>query len=648
MTLLAAGLSLVLLAGVLARLLERQPGAADRTFRWGMLAGCLTGMGGAVTRFTSPEPVSSSAGLGAAFGLDPLSAWFTAVFLGVGATIAVYGTHYMARERPQRRVGTAHLLLAVLIIALTGVVTARTIVAFLAAWEVMAIAAWLLVIFERERADVRRAGLVYLILTHTSTIALFGMFAAWGGGMGGGTFAELAAASAEDRIPVSLILMLGLIGFGIKAGVVPGHIWLPGAHAAAPSHISALLSGVMLKVGIYGLLRMLVLLGSPPVWWGWLVLLLGLVTAVMGVLWALAQHDLKRLLAYHSVENIGIILLGVGIGALGSAYHQPAIALLGVTGALLHTLNHALFKSLLFFGAGAVLRVTGTREIDRLGGLARMMPRTAAAFLIGSLAIVGLPPLNGFISEWVIFRGLLEAGGTAGALRTASVAAAGLALTGALALACFTKVHGVLFLGSSRGITALDTGAERGLVAPQLVLAAACIAIGLLPFLVMPTAVRVASGVLHGVGTAHDVAAVSATAAEISLAALALLVLGVAVWGLRTAVRSRTMVRAGVTWGCAYPAATSRMQHTASSYASNLLAVFGPLSGSRQVSGPMTLEVHVADPVLDRIGRPAWGWLRGTALSLRRIQTGRIVWYLVYVITALLGLLVYLWLAAAR
>jgi len=646
MTLLAVGLSLVLVAGVLARLLEQRPGAADRIFRWGTLAGCLTGMAGTISFFGLPEAASSAAGLGAAYGLDPLSAWFTAVFLGVGGTIAVYGTHYMARERPERRVGSAHLLLAVLLIALTGVVTARTIVAFLAAWEVMAIAAWLLVIFDREHADVRRAGLVYLILTHLSTIALFGMFAAWGGGTGAGTFAELAAASAQDRIPVALVAMLGLIGFGIKAGVVPGHIWLPGAHAAAPSHISALLSGVMLKVGIYGLLRMVTLLGPLPVWWGWLVLLLGLLTAVMGVLWALAQHDLKRLLAYHSVENIGIILLGLGLGVLGSAYHQPAVALLGMTGALLHTVNHSLFKSLLFFGAGAVQRVAGTREIDRLGGLARMMPRTAGAFLIASLAIVGLPPLNGFISEWLIFRGLLEAGGTTGALRMASVAAAGLALAGALALACFTKLHGVLFLGSPRAVPALGGGAERGLVAPQLVLAAVCIAIGGLPFLVLPAAVRVASGVLHGVGAAADVTAVAGAATTISLAVLALLVLGLIVWRLRAVSRAAEMVRAEVTWSGAFPTTTSRVQYTASSYAASLLSVFGPLSGSQQVIGPMGLQVHVADPVLDRIAQPTWSRVREAALKLRRIQTGRIVWYLVYVISALLGLLLYLWLGS--
>ena len=647
MTLLALGLTLVLLAGAAARLLERRAGMADLAFRWGMLTGCLTGIAGAVQALGSPEAAAPTAGPGVWFGLDPLSAWFTVMFLGVGSTIAVYGTHYMARERPGRQVGSAHLLLAVLMIGLTGVVTARTIVAFLAAWEVMAISAWLLVIFDREHAEVRRAGLVYLVLTHTATIALFGMFAAWSGAIGGGTFADLATAALDDRTPVALVSTLGLIGFGIKAGVVPGHIWLPGAHAAAPSHISALLSGVMLKVGIYGLLRMVMLLGPPPVWWGWLVLLLGLGSAVLGVLWALAQHDLKRLLAYHSVENIGIILLGLGVGALGSAYNQPVVALLGVTGALLHSLNHSLFKSLLFFGAGAVQRVAGTREIDRLGGLARRMPRTAGAFLIASIAIVGLPPLNGFLSEWVIFRGLLEAGGTAGTLRLASVAAAGLVLAGALALACFSKLHGVVFLGVPRGTPEPARGADHGLVAPQLTLAAACIAIGVLPVLVLPTATRIAAGVLHEPDTAGVMSAVAGSATAISLATLVLIALGLMVWGLRAASRAREIVRSGTTWGCAFPSTTGRAQHTASSYAASLLSVFGPFSGSRQVMGPAGLAVHVADPVLDRLAQPTWDRVRETAFRLRRIQTGRIVWYLTYVIAALLGLLLYLWWGAA-
>jgi hydrogenase-4 component B len=644
MSLLGAGLGTVFLAGILARALERQADLADRLFRWGMIAGCLLGTVSAVLLLATDVPADR---LPAAYGLDPLSAWFVLIILGVGANIAVYGTAYLGHERPGRRVGSPHLLLAVLLVALVGVVTARTVVAFLAAWEVMAIAAWLLVIFERDRAEVRQAGLVYLVLTHLSTIALFGMFAAWGGGAGSGSFGELAAAAAERRVPVALVLGLGLVGFGIKAGVVPGHIWLPGAHAAAPSHISALLSGVMLKIGIYGLLRILSLVGTPPPWWGWTVLILGLVSAVLGVLWALAQHDLKRLLAYHSVENIGIILLGLGVGALGVSYHHPGLALLGFTGALLHTLNHSLFKSLLFLGAGAVVHAAGTREIDRLGGMVRVVPRTAWAFLIGSIAIVGLPPLNGFVSEWVVFRALLDTGGTGGALRAASVMTAGLALTGALALACFSKVHGVLFLGSPRSEITSERGAENGLVAPQLVLAGFCVAIGLLPFLVIPAAARVGLGIMPESAPLGQVAALTRSASMVSLVALALLALVLIVWRLRAASVASSRIRTGgTTWGCAFPGVTNRMQHTASSYAASLLGAFGPLSGAHRVEGPMTLRVHAVDPVFDSIGRPVWTWLRGAAVGLRRFQSGRIFWYLLYVITALLGLLVYLWRAA--
>jgi hydrogenase-4 component B len=632
MMLLSAGLGLVLLSGVLARALEQRATVADQVFRWGMLAGCLAGVGAGIAFFFRPSTPSG------AFGLDPLSAWFATIVLAVGAITAVYGVRYLAPARAERSVGTAHLLFAVLVTAIAGVVTARTIVAFLAAWEVMTVAAYLLVVFDHHDAEIRRAGLVYLVVTHVSTIALLGMFAVWSGGLVG-SFADLAASGARRDLPVSLILVLALIGFGIKAGLVPGHFWLPGAHAAAPSHVSALMSGVLIKTGVYGLLRVLTLLGPPPAWWAWTVLLVGLTSAVLGVLWALAQHDLKRLLAYHSVENIGIILIGLGVGALGSAYHHPVVALLGFAGALLHTLNHALFKSLLFLAAGAVYRVTGTRRIDLLGGVTRVIPGTAWAFLIGSIAIVGLPPLNGFVSEWVIFRGLFEAAGAQGALRVASAAAAGLALAGALALACFTKIYGVVFLGSPRSPLEPRPEAERGLLAPQAVLAVLCVVIGVAPVLVVPAALQGAATVLHGV--AAPGAKPLAGAATISVVALGFLLLVAIIWLFRsTAARAP---RIAPTWACAYPSTTARMQYTASSYAAALLGFFGPLAGSRRELGPRSLQVHAADPVLDQLGRPVWRLVTRWALRLRRLQTGRIFWYLLYVITTLFGMLLYLW-----
>jgi len=646
MTLVAAGLAVVLLAGLCALGLERRARWADRVFRFGVLAGTAAAAWPAISILArAGKPLASRLPPSSApFGLDPLSAWFLVVLLGVGAMVAAYGVPYLAGERGHRPVGGAHLLLSVLLVALAGVFTARTVVAFLVAWEIMAVTGYLLVVFEREKGEVRRAGLLYLVLTHAGTLALLGMFATWTGGTVTSRFEDLAAPPLPHR---EVILALALVGFGIKAGVVPVHIWLPGAHAAAPSHVSALLSGVMIKSGIYGLLRVLALFGPPPPWWGWTVLLLGLASALLGVLWALAQHDLKRLLAYHSVENIGIILLGLGLGALGAAYQVPGLALLGVTGALVHTLNHALFKSLLFLGAGVVARATGTRDLARLGGLGRLMPRTAAAFLVGSLAIVGLPPLNGFVSEWMIFRGLLEAGtATATPLRVASAATAGLALTGALALACFTKLHGTVFLGKARAPVVPSTGApEARLTMPQLVLAGACVAIGVLPLPVVSAAAGAATLVLQRTGAGANLAPATGASASLTLMALGLVVFGGLLWQVRFRRRGALAPPAVETWACAYSRVTSRMQYGAPGFAASLLAAFGPLASTRVVTRPGGFEVHTADPILDLAGRPLWDWLRRAATRLRVLQAGRLRWYLVYVILSLLALLLYLWTA---
>ena len=648
MTLFASGLGFILLGGLAAFTLDRRPTLGDRVFQWTAVAGGLMALVPAVRVLfgASGDTGEPTAGGGAPFGIDLLSAWFLPVVLGVGVTIVAYGVPYLAPERRHRRVGLAHLILAVLLVALSGVVTARTIPAFLASWEVMAVAAWLLVIFEHEKRETWDAGMVYLVLTHACTLALIGMFAGWRGGHSDWRHTPIADLVSSGPAATNLVLTLGVIGFGIKAGAIPFHFWLPGAHAAAPSHVSALLSGIMLKVGIYGLFRMLAVLGTPPAWWGWTVLLLGLASSVLGVLWALAQHDLKRLLAYHSVENIGIILMGLGLGALGAAYHQPAIALLGVAGALLHTLNHALFKSLLFLGAGAIVRETGLREIDRLGGLGRRVPGTALAFLIGSIAIVGLPPLNGFVSEWWIFRGLLGAGVAGGSFRTAVIGAVGLALTGALALACFTKLFGAVFLGTPRNADAAPrTARGSGLIAPQAVLAVACVAIGVAPAWIAPLVARVAGFVLPQLdgfaGAAGPAAALGSALPLTVLAAALILLIGLG-WPARQIALARQAYRASPTWGCAYPRTTRRMQYTASSYASPLLAAFGSVSGVRQVRTRNAFHTLAIEPILDLLGRPLWRRVVTAAVRLRPLQAGRMRWYLAYAILCLLGLLVYL------
>jgi formate hydrogenlyase subunit 3/multisubunit Na+/H+ antiporter MnhD subunit len=645
-TLVAVGLLLIVLAGVAATALSRWPAAAAWVFRVLFGAGCVAGgiAALAVLAGTAVPDVrfGGAAPFGAwVFGLDPLAAVFLLAIVSVGAACGFYGLDYLARERGHRAVGAAHLLLALLVTALAVTVIARAAIPFLVGWEVMAVLAYLLVVHEHERRDVRRAGLIYLAVTHVGILLLFAVFATWAGETGDLSFDALAAHPAFVAGRGVMILVLALIAFGLKAGSVPFHFWLPEAHAAAPSHVSALMSGVVIKMGIYGLLRTLVLFGAPPPWWGWVVLALGACSGVLGVVWALAQHDIKRLLAFHSVENIGIILLGVGAGALGMAYGYPLIAVLGFAGAVLHTINHALFKSLLFLGAGAVIHATHTRDIDRFGGVARRMPATSAAFLVGSAAIIGLPPLNGFVSEWVIYQTLLRGGSAGGAIQLAGLGAMVLALIGALALACFAKVVGVMYLGEPRDIAA--AGAREpaaGMIRPVVGLAAACIAIGLLPIAVVPAALRVGSVVAGIAPATAGPAAVAAGPATVFTAGLTAALL--LAWAARAAVVRRRGHAEAATWACGYAAATPRMAYTASSFAAPLLGAFRSVAGVRTTRTAQAFATHPSDPVLERVVLPAWHGVRAAAMALRPMQRGGLQLYLLYVVLAVVALLFYL------
>ena len=337
---------------------------------------------------------------------------------------------------------------------------ARHSLVFLGAWEVMAIGAFFAVTAEEREREVRDAGFLYLVSTRASALCLLAMFGLLFAATGSLRLAPLASGAVAPGLQ-SAVFTLALVGFGLKAGFMPLHVWLPPAHAAAPTHVSALLSGVLIKSGIYGIVRVVSLLPDPSAWWGEALLMLGLISAVLGVALALAQHDLKRLLAYHSIENIGIIAIGLGLALMARDAGRLDIAALALAGALLHVVNHALFKGLLFLGAGAVIQQTGTRALDALGGVAKQMPWTALCFTVGAVAIVGLPPLNGFVSEWLIYSGLLRSIASAdGAIWVlAALAVPGLALTGGLALACFAKVVGVVFLGTPRQ---LGGGARAG------------------------------------------------------------------------------------------------------------------------------------------------------------------------------------------
>jgi hydrogenase-4 component B len=647
------GIALIVAAGAAAWLLQGRTRLADSIFATLVTLGCATGLVPAVGVLVGDRAsVGLSWEMGApggtwAFGIDSLSAVFLVVVLGVGLANALYGIAYLAPERAHRPVGSAQFLTGLFLAAMALVVTAQATMPFLVAWEVMALTAYLLVVFEDEQAEVRKAGLVYLAATHVGTLALVAMFALWGTWAGAFTFSALGRASLPAGGAV--VLSLALVGFGLKAGLVPLHFWLPGAHASAPSHVSGLMSGVMIKTGIYGLLRVISLVGGVPAWWGWAVLALGILSGVLGVLWALAQHDLKRLLAYHSIENIGIILLGVGAGALGVAYREPAVAVLGFAAAVLHTVNHALFKSLLFLGAGAVFRATGTRAIDRLGGLARRMRWTWVAFLVGSVAIVGLPPLNGFVSEWLVYQGLLRGGLAVSPVRVAVLGVAALALIGGLALACFAKVGGVVFLGEPRS-PAAEQGREltAGYLVPMAALALACAVIGLLPSVAVAPVLAVAGSIAGAsLEPLQPVLGPLVRAAwGISLVSGGVVLLLAAGWAWRRALERRRSPAWSETWACGYLGSTPRMQYTAASFAAPLLQAFGRAAGVRLERAPAAFHTHPVDLVLDGVVLPAWRQVWRVAEAIRPVQQGRLHTYLLYIVGVLLALLLYLWLGA--
>jgi hydrogenase-4 component B len=599
-------------------------------------AGRVLAGGGAGQAFLPAAPLGT-VGL---LVLDPVAAWFLLPVFLVSACGALFGLDYWGEGRP----GARFLRLAYggLTAALALLSAAAHPLVFLLGWEGMAIAAFFLVMMEERHPETRRAGWIYLVCTHTGTLCLFAAFALLPAG--GGPFAALPAGFAASGRGTALFFLC-LLAFGAKAGAMPLHIWLPPAHAAAPSHVSALMSGVLIKMGILGLVRLLVWAPDPPLWWGGTLMGLGVLSGVLGVAFALGQHDLKRLLAYHSIENIGIILMGLGLGSLAGSLGHPVVAALAFAGALLHVLNHGLFKALLFLSAGSAIHAAGTRDLDRLGGLGHRMPWTSAAFLAGAWAICGLPPLNGFVSEWLIYLGAFRAMAVSRWAWSAGLLAA-LALIGALALACFAKAFGAVFLGVPR--TPAGAGAHespRRMRVPMGVLALACLAIGLAPALLVPALDRVVAALMPG--PARPSLAGLASLPLLTLLALALLGLAFAfaVW-----LRPRRGSGDLPTWDCGYGRPTPRMQYTASSFAEGLVAglrwVLLPRAHGGRAGGlfppPAAYGSHVPDPVLDRVADPALRLsARGLAL-LRFVQGGQLPVYLLYVLLTLLALLVWM------
>jgi hydrogenase-4 component B len=608
-----------------------------------LVLACAAGTAGALMGIF--EPPSAALGLawaavgGSLIGLDPLGAFFLVPIFAVGGLSAIYGLGYRPQAR-NRRTGTRLSIFFGLLIAGMGLlVLARHALAFLLGWEAMALSAFFLVGVEDERGEARKAALIYIIATHVGTLALFGLFSLWRSATGG--FGLDPAAAAIGPAATNGLMLLSLLAFGLKAGAMPLHFWLPGAHAAAPSQVSAMLSGVVLKMGIYGLLRMAFLLPRIPPFWGGLVLALGAASGLLGVAFALAQHDIKRLLAYHSVENVGIILMGLGLALLGRSLARPELLALGLAGCLLHVWNHSFFKSLLFLGAGSVVRATGTRQIDRLGGLAKAMPWTAAFFLAGAVAICGLPPLNGFVSELLVYLGLFSAlgSGPGGAVMAAPV----LAMIGALALACFVKAYGAAFLGFARSPeTARAKESPASMLVPMAVLCALCALIGLAPALLVPALDSVVSGLCRMSGLDSPPSLGSLAPLGAAGAASAALLGVAALIGLPLARAARRAGRAA-TWDCGYARPTPRMQYSASSFARGIVRMFSwalrPPEEPPRLEGafpaPASLRGEVDEAVLDRALMPALRGMERLSRWLRRFQAGLSQQYILYILIAL-------------
>ena len=583
--------------------------------------------------------------------IDGLSVIFLLPIFLVSASGSIYGLGYWGHAEHPHDGPRVRLFYGLVTAGLAGVTIAAHSILFLVAWEVMALGAFFLVTTEDEDPEVREAGWIYLMATHTATLCLFALFAIFRSITGSFMLAALPVGSVTPALGTALFL-LAVVAFGMKAGVMPMHIWLPGAHAMTPSHVSALMSGVLIKIGIYGLVRVISLLPTPPVWWGGLLLVLGTASGVLGVVFALGQHDLKRLLAYHSIENIGIIVMGLGLALVGRTMHRADWVVLGLAGALLHVWNHGLFKSLLFLSAGAVIHETRTREMDLLGGLGRSMPRTALCFAVGAVAICGLPPLNGFVSELMIYLGLFRSLGLGGepGWGGAAFAAPALALIGGLAVACFVKAFGTVFLGQARSDRALHAH-EPGLsmVGPMVVLGGCCVGIGLAPLLVVPVLERGVlaaapdwAGGLPALATLVPLGWVSVT----SLTLCGLLLLS----GMLLARRIRQgSVSSCGTWDCGFVAPTSRMQYTSSSFAQMLVGLFSWVlrphthrpAEQPLFAGQTRLESHVPDLVLDGVLRPIYEFGVWVASFFRRFQAGNVHAYLFYIVVFLIVLLLW-------
>lgn len=587
------------------------------------------------------------------FSLPPLSAFFTALIAGVGLVSSLYALDYA--EEYDEQAAALGFFYNLFLLGMSFLPAAQNVFSFLFCWEAMTLASFFLVILDHANPDSRSAGYLYFVMSQAGTALLLAMFFLLHREAGAWDFEAFRSAGPQLAPGLkNALFLLALAGFGTKAGIVPLHLWLPAAHPAAPSHVSALMSGVMIKTAIYGLiLTVFSFLGGGPWWWGALVLAAASVSSVLGVLYALMERDLKRLLAYSSVENIGIVLMGIGAGMLFHSFGRMDLSALALSAGLYHVLNHAVFKSLLFLSAGAVVKSVRTRNMEEMGGLIKTMPVTALCFLTGSLAVSALPPLNGFVSEWLTFQTLLA--GLSLPVMPVRVltlfVAAALALTGGLVAACFVKAFGITFLALPRSESARQ--AKEAFVYERLamgLLALACAALGLFPGRVLAFLQPVIGSLDSGpAGPANALS--GPYGGVLPQALLALIALGAAAaWSLARVVGGPARVRYSPTWGCGLEGLTPRMEYTATAFAKPFRMLFEflyrPLREVRQecVAGPyFPKSIHYSSEIRhviqEKLYRPPLKLLLAVSHLFRRLQAGSVNLYLAYLSAAVTALL---------
>jgi hydrogenase-4 component B len=660
------------LTGVLASLATwRKPALCRYICCGSALAGASFGGLAAVLGILQGTPLRWSISSGIplfAYSLDydALAGFFNLTLAILAGAVSIYSFSYLKEFEGKRNIGFFGFLFHILLLSLMIVFTAANAFLFLIGWEVMALVAYGLVTFYHEDRETRRAGLLYIVMAHIDAGCLLLGFALLIQVSGSADFASFRNAAAHlSSAQQAGAFVLFFLGFGIKAGVIPFHIWLPAAHPVAPSNISALLSGIVLKAGIYGMARIFLGgLGVLPSWAGLLVLVVGVASAVLGVLYALMEHDLKRLLAYHSIENIGIILIGLGAALVFRVAGHPQLAAVALIAAMFHTLNHAIFKCLLFLGAGSVLHSTGTRNMEELGGLIRPMPVTAFCFLIGAVAISGLPPLNGFVSEWLTYQSLLAGFGATGGLTRILFPLAGsmLALTGALAAACFVKAFAITFLALSREAkSSLVHEAPLSMLVGMGWLAFSCVALGLCTTWFLPLfdtmneqllGSRVGTNLITGRGWVLSVGTPHGGLVSTSAIAIALLLLLIPAVLLVTIVGRRFARRRGPTWDCGLPGLSEENEYTATAFSKPLRMIFSVLYQPRReiqavfdVSPYFPKAIHFEseiEPTFEkRLYVPLKDLLLRFATQMRAIQAGSIHAYLAYIFVTLVLLLLF-------